>query len=350
MKHLRSHIIRAGLGALYFSGAHHLLRPLFAGAGTVFMLHHVRPEKNGGFQPNHHLEITPEFLRTTLAHVRALGVDIVSMDEMVRRMKAREFTRRFACFTFDDGYRDNRDHALPVMREFDAPMTVYVASDFASGQGKLWWVTLERIVAGTDTLEIPGTTQRLDTRTIEEKQAAFVTLHDWLRALPDDTAIQHEVDALCARYGVDPVAACRDLCMTWDELKAFAADPLVTIGAHTISHCQLAKESETTAYAQIETSRASITSQLQRRVDHFAYPYGDRSAASPREFKITRSLGFQSAVTTRPGMIFPESADYLTSLPRISLNGNFQDERFLSVLTSGAATAMWNGFRRVDAA
>lgn len=350
MNHLRSHIIRAGLGALYFSGAHHLLRPLFAGAGTVFMLHHVRPKADGGFQPNHHLEITPEFLRTTLAHVRALGIDIVSMDEMVRRMKAREFSRRFACFTFDDGYRDNRDHALPVMREFGAPLTVYAASDFASGQGKLWWVTLERIIASTDTLEIPGTTQRLDARTADDKQAAFVTLHDWLRALADDTAIQHEVDALCARYGNDPMAACRDLCMTWDELKTFAADPLVTIGAHTVSHCQLAKETEANARAQIETSRASIAAQLQRRVDHFAYPYGDRSVAGPREFKIAKSLGFQSAVTTRPGMIFPESSDYLTSLPRISLNGNFQDERFLSVLTSGAATAMWNGFRRVDAA
>jgi hypothetical protein len=55
-------------------------------------------------------------------------------------------------------------------------------------------------------------------------------------------------------------------------------------------------------------------------------------------------------VTTRPGMIFAESADHLTALPRVSLNGNYQDTRILPVLTSGAATAMWNGFRRVDAA
>ena len=55
-------------------------------------------------------------------------------------------------------------------------------------------------------------------------------------------------------------------------------------------------------------------------------------------------------MTTRPGMMFPESADHLTALPRVSLNGNYQDARILPVLTSGAATAMWNGFRRVDAA
>ena len=49
-------------------------------------------------------------------------------------------------------------------------------------------------------------------------------------------------------------------------------------------------------------------------------------------------------------MMFPENAGHLTALPRVSLNGNYQDERVLPVLTSGAATAMWNGFRRVDAA
>ena len=95
---------------------------------------------------------------------------------------------------------------------------------------------------------------------------------------------------------------------------------------------------------------ARIEAALQRPVLHLAYPYGDRHAAGPREFALARAAGFKTAVTTRPGMLFPESADYLTALPRVSLNGNFQDARILPVLTSGAATAMWNGFRRVDAA
>jgi len=89
---------------------------------------------------------------------------------------------------------------------------------------------------------------------------------------------------------------------------------------------------------------------LQRPVVHLAYPYGDRIAAGAREFALAQAAGFKTAVTTRPGMIFAENAGYLTALPRVSLNGNYQDERILPVLTSGAATAMWNGFRRVDAA
>ena len=63
-----------------------------------------------------------------------------------------------------------------------------------------------------------------------------------------------------------------------------------------------------------------------------------------------RPPDFKTAVTTRPGMIFPASAEHLTALQRVSLNGNYQDQRILPVLTSGAATAVWNGFRRIDAA
>jgi peptidoglycan/xylan/chitin deacetylase (PgdA/CDA1 family) len=112
----------------------------------------------------------------------------------------------------------------------------------------------------------------------------------------------------------------------------------------------LAKQTEETASKEIATSRARIEAAVQRPVVHLAYPYGDRNSAGAREFALARSAGFKTAVTTRPGMIFPESVDHLTALPRVSLNGNYQDTRIFPVLTSGAATAMWNGFRRIDAA
>jgi peptidoglycan/xylan/chitin deacetylase (PgdA/CDA1 family) len=352
MKQLRNNVIRAGLEALYFTGAHHLLRPVFAGVGAVFMLHHVRPGHDGEFQPNRHLEIEPGFLRAVLSHLRAQRIDVITLDEVQQRLAERNFTRRFACFTLDDGYRDNRDFALPVLREFDAPAAVYVASDFAEGAGRLWWIALEMVVAKASSIEIEtdGADICLDTATPAGKRAAFERLHDWLRGLPGEFELQREIGALCARHGVDELAICRDLCMSWDELKSFAADPLITIGAHTITHCNLAMQTEQTAGHEMGMSRKRIENVLQRPAVHLAYPYGDKFAAGAREFALAQAAGFKTAVTTRPGMIFPEYAQHLTALPRVSLNGNYQDVRILPVLTSGAATAMWNGFRRVDAA
>jgi peptidoglycan/xylan/chitin deacetylase (PgdA/CDA1 family) len=351
MKQFRNAVIRAGLGALYFSGAHVLLRPIFSGVGAIFMLHHVRPHRHGDFQPNRHLEVTPQFLHEMLAHLRSRGVDIIGMEEVHQRLIERDFSRRFASFTFDDGYRDNRDFALPVMRQFDAPFTLYVTSDFAAGIGRLWWTALELVVAKANAIEVAigGIPCRLDTATPAAKQVAFDRLHDWLRGLPEHE-MRREMSALCARAGVDEAAICRELCMTWDELKSFSADPLVTIGAHSVSHCNLASLDEAAARDELTVGRTRIEAALQRSVVHLAYPYGDRSAAGAREFALAADAGYRTAVTTRPGMVFPESAGHLMALPRVSLNGNYQDTRILPVLTSGAATAMWNGFRRVDAA
>lgn len=138
--------------------------------------------------------------------------------------------------------------------------------------------------------------------------------------------------------------------MGWDELREIVTDPLVTIGAHTVSHANLARQSVAGVECEMRASRARIEEALQRPARHLAYPYGDRTAAGAREFAMAAAAGFETAVTTRPGMVFADSAAHMTALPRLSLNGNYQDARFLPVLTSGAATAMWNGFRRVDAA
>jgi peptidoglycan/xylan/chitin deacetylase (PgdA/CDA1 family) len=129
-----------------------------------------------------------------------------------------------------------------------------------------------------------------------------------------------------------------------------ADEPLISIGAHSVTHCNLARQPSDVAGREMTTSRERIENAVQRPVVHLAYPYGDKFAAGSREFALAQAAGFKTAVTTRPGMIFPESAGHLTALPRVSLNGNYQDKRILPVLTSGAATAMWNGFRRIDAA
>jgi len=344
--------VRTGLEALYFSGSHVWLRPFVGGVGAILTLHHVRPGRADAFQPNRLLEVTPAFLESAIEAIRGSGVDLVSLDEMHRRLAEQEFGRRFACLTFDDGYRDVIRFAYPILRTHQVPFAVYVPTSFPDRNGELWWLVLEAVIAGRSRigLVVDNEDRWFDCGTTEEKRQLFEALYWWLRGLPTEADLRLVIRDLAARYDVDVRAFCRELCMSWPEIAQLAADPLVTIGAHTVSHSRLSKLGEEAARAEMRSSAAIIEAALGTRPRHFAYPVGDPASAGPREFALASEFGFKSAVTTRPGVLFPEHRDHLTALPRISLNGEFQQSRYVQVLLSGAATAFRNNFRRVDAA
>jgi peptidoglycan/xylan/chitin deacetylase (PgdA/CDA1 family) len=345
-------IIRTGLETLYFTGAHRALRPLLGGLGAILTLHHVRPARRDAFQPNRLLEITPDFLETVVSRLRRADIDVISLDELARRLAERVFRRRFVCLTFDDGYRDNLQHAYPILKRHGVPFALYIATSFPDRLGELWWVALEAVVAQNDrvSLVIDEADRHFDCRTPQEKHQAYEAIYWWLRSLDSEHALRRAIHDLCRRYRIDVASFCGDLCMTWDELAELARDPLVTIGAHTVNHVMLKKVSDEEARSEMKMSRSVIEAALGMRPRHFAYPVGDATSAGPREFQIAAELGYETAVTTRPGVLFPEHRGHMTALPRISLNGEFQRSRYLDVLLSGAATALHNRFRRVNAA
>ena len=138
--------------------------------------------------------------------------------------------------------------------------------------------------------------------------------------------------------------------MGWDELRDFAREPLLTIGAHTVHHYALAKLGEADARAEIADSVEIIEKKLGERPRHFSFPYGDAGSAGPREFALARELGLTTAVTTRKGVIFAEHHRHTMALPRVSLNGDYQSPRYVDVFLSGAPFVLWNGFRRLNVA
>jgi len=349
---MKQTIIRSGLESLYFSGAHRALRPLVGGVGAILTFHHVRPARPDRFQPNRLLEITPDFLARVVEDLRRSGLEFVSLDEMDRRMRAADFSRRFVCLTFDDGYRDVKQWAYPILKAAGVPFALYVATSFPDRLGELWWLVLEAVIARNDHigLQIDGRNRTFDCATVAEKRALYDEIYWWLRALPSEAEMRRAIHDLAGCYHVDIAAFCAELCMGWPELAELAADPLVTIGAHTVNHPMLAKLPRDAARAEMDLSRSVIEAALAVRPQHLSYPVGDRSSAGPREFEIAAELGFNTAVTTRPGVLFPGHSRHMTALPRISINGEYQRLRYVRVLLSGSATAMWNGFRRLDAA
>lgn len=348
----RHALIQFGMESLYRTGSHKLLRPFVSGVGAILMLHHVRPAREDAFQPNKHLEITPEFLSETLRVIREQDLDIVSLDESYRRLVEKDFQRRFICITADDGYRDNVQWALPILRQFDAPLTMYVPTCNPDRTGILWWKVVEQVIQENNSIEIVFDDHEfgVSCATTHEKYVAANLVQQWLLARPGEACMTAAVRALAERYNVCIASICTETCLDWQELRNLANDPLITIGSHTANHIVLSRAPEDVVRKEMMEGRNRVAAELGRPVHHFAYTYGTREAAGPREFAIAKNVGFRTAVTTRPGVLFADHAGHLDALPRLSLNGLFQERRYLQVLLSGAATALWNGFRRINVA
>ncbi len=352
---LRSTIIRAGLRGIELTRADLWLRPVARGAGVILMFHHVRPFRGDGFAPNRLLEITPEFLDTVITLVRDSGFEIIPIDLLAERLRgsgARPVGGKpFAVLTFDDGYRDNAEYALPVLRRHQAPATFFVTTGYAEGEARLWWLELEAAIRRLDriALKMADGTARYDTKDAQQKQAAFDSIYWKLRAGDEEALLAH-IATLARMADIDGRALTRDLCMRWPELAAVAADPLITIGAHTLTHPMLAKHSDDRARCEIADSRTGIEARLGMPVRHFAYPVGDPGSAGPRDFALAREAGFETAVTTRPGHVFPGHADHLHALPRVSVNGLHQNRAAMRSLLSGVPFMLWNKGRRLNVA
>lgn len=333
----RYQLIRLALSAITRSGLDRLLAPSCRGAGVILTFHHVRPEPFSIFPENAGLSITPEFLDRAIRLLGALGYDIIPLGEVAARLESLG-ARPFAVLTFDDGYIDNLDHALPVLKAHRVPFMLFACPGFAERTAPLWWLDLEEAVLRLNTirLEMPGGAVEAPARTMAEKYAAFRVLYWRLRGL-DEAALRAGVAALCRQAGIDQLARVARLCMDWEQLRAFAAEPLATIGAHSLSHPRLARLDVESAAAEIDGSVTRIAEMLGRVPQHFAYPVGDRLSAGQREFGLAG--GFASAVTTVPGVLRPAHSGRMAALPRISVNGLFQREEYLSALLSGVPFA-----------
>ncbi len=340
----RHALIRAALEALSAAGAPRWLPQAGDAAGFVVTLHHVRPAGVAAFDPNALLSVTPEFLDRFLHHFKRLGWRFVPVDELVKGQGKGDW-RRIAV-TLDDGYRDNLEHALPVFRQHAAPFTIYVCPGFSDRTSELWWEALERVIAGADAVPAPGARsgESIPTHSVAEKERAFHHWTAWLTSEADEKEQRVAIRALSDAHGLDLGALAAELVMDWDEVRCIAAEPLCSIGAHTMTHAALARLPAEAALGEIKGSVDRIEKEIGRRPTSLAFPYGYRAAAGPREAQLAAEAGLFASFTTRPGTIPARGSRH--GLPRVSINGLFQRLRYLDVLLSPGLWALRDKIRK----
>lgn len=248
------------------------------------------------------LAVRPDRFRE---HIRALRA---SFDILRFEQDWSSLTRPAVVLTFDDGYADNLEHALPILKQLHAPATFFIATGYVGGSREFWWDELERVLlrggAGQILQHIGPVTmaRRYDGARADEREALYHDLHPRLKQLSiaDREAVLVELNQAFADV---PGPRATHRVMRADEVVQMGASEVVTLGAHTVWHQPLSSLSAAVQREEIECSRAALQAWTTHPVSVFSYPFGNHDDYTPQTVALCRDLGFDRVAANHPGVV-----------------------------------------------
>lgn len=297
--------------ALRWTGILPLWRFLHRHEVVILMLHGVMDTK----EPTAWVPLRPQLSRRRFERtlrVLARHYEFVSLDEAVAMLSGKTPLRPYCmALTFDDGYRNNFTHALPILKELDLPATFFIATGHVDGRRPFWF---DRLDYALQHATVDGREVRVGARTLRLRGADRATLDQSYRELRGtakalrrgDDEMRSEMETLAAALETESGRAIGDIfeedpwsaVATWGEVRAVADDPRVSIGSHTVDHVRLDLVGSERVVYELSASKAMIEREVSRPCAHLAYPNGSFSRPVA---EIARAQSYVSAVTTVEG-------------------------------------------------
>lgn len=277
------------------------------------------------------------WLRRTLETVGRM-YRFVAAEDVERYFSAGQRFDGACHVTVDDGERSFVETALPVLEALDVPATLFVAPEVLASGRNYWFQELRLLRQHVD--DDAFRRQIAQCLGCNYAQLAPYSVFALLKSLPL-AAIWEVIGALQQTYGLAPAPAAN---ITLEQVAALDRHPLVTIGAHSLTHPVLANESDGEAERQITGSLEQLAALLGRPVPHFAYPNGAAGLDyGPREQRFLAAAGVKLAFATDSGYFGP-ATDPL-AIPRVGLQATDQ-ETPAWVVTKLLLAPVWDRVRQ----
>ena len=294
---------------------------------TVVLLYH-RVSPDPGRDP-FHLSVPPRVFASQMEVLRRQFV-AVSLSELRFQLKEGRFEqRRQVLVTFDDGYADNYDHALPELRKHRLPAALFLATGYMDRERHFWWDRLADCLFSARThLDCPWpVNRRLELRDSKERHRELRAVRDQLKPL-EETAREECLSALARQAGSRPLESA--LPLTWERVREMRGEG-VEIGGHTRTHPGLGDLSGALLKDEIRNCQEDLRRHLLAPSPFFAYPFGRPGDLHPHSPALLRESGFELAFTTQYGVVAPSCpAPY--HLPRLTIR-SWMPPEFLYYVT-----------------
>jgi len=266
---------------------------LGAGSLLVLIYHRVLPE------PDPLLPDEPDATGFA-AQLDVIGslFNVLPLAEAVRKLRAGQLPARAVCITFDDGYANNCEIALPVLKSRDMPATVFVAPGFLSAGRMFNDTVIEAMRRASGDLDLTSEGfGRYDLPDDSARIRAIAAILPVLKYLPQAERMRRAA-AIAERVGAELPD---DLMMTEEQVRRLHREG-IGIGAHTVNHPILANVDEATARREIVESKSRLAEMIGAPVTTFAYPNGGPARDyTARDVVLAREAGFDLAVSTAWG-------------------------------------------------
>lgn len=275
---------------------------------SILIFHRVLRERDPVFPSEMYAQRFDTQLGQLKRHFR-----FMSLAEGIQGLREGKLPPRSACITFDDGYADNAEVALPILQKHGLNATFFVASGFLDG-GRMWNDTVIELVRAADgPIDASALGYgRHETGSPAARHAAIVALLDQLKYLPIEQRLA-EVDKL---RSLVPAALPDDLMMTSAQVRQLHLAGM-EIGGHTVHHPILARMDADGARREISAGKAALETIIDAPVRLFAYPNGKPGQDYLAEHaQMVREAGFEAAVSTSWGAARPGGD--LFQLPRFT--------------------------------
>jgi peptidoglycan/xylan/chitin deacetylase (PgdA/CDA1 family) len=239
---------------------------------------------------------------------------LLPLAEAIERLTARSLPARAVCVTFDDGYADNAEVALPILLKHGVPATFFIATGYLDG-GRMWNDTVIEAIRtlAAPTLDLtPWSLGTFALDTIDARRAAISGVLPVLKYLPGP---EREARAahLAERAGI---ASPGNLMMREDQVRELH-NAGMGIGAHTVTHPILRNTAPDIAHREIVDSGRRLAEIVGRPIRLFAYPNGKPGQDyGPEHVQMTRDAGYAAAVATGWGVATAQSDRF--QLPRFT--------------------------------
>lgn len=293
------------------------MRARLGAHGLVLMYHRVAEPKSDPWD----LSVSPAHFRDHLEVLKSAST-CLTLEELTTRMSGGDKggSRSGVAVTFDDGYRDNVQAALPILRRASVPATIFVTSQTIGSGREFWWDALTRGLLETQTpldritLTLDGQDHVWPIPPLADAAARYETLfsiHGALIARPTDV-IDDAVSVILGQIGAPRAGDPANHPMTLATLRDLSATGQVEIGGHTQTHIALPSAPPETAAREIAQGRQDLRDWTGQNINSFAAPYGKQNRAV---VEAIQTAGFARAVTVRPGLLMAATDPF--KIPRL---------------------------------